>query len=70
MRLAAHGEEAEFPAIGVDRYNVTMADRDWELEVHVRSTENEFMRRVVVEVYPADTTEDPLASVTGFVGKF
>lgn len=70
MRMSAHAEEAEFPSIGMDRYNVSMADREWELEVDVRSTENDLMRRVVIDVFLADNPEDPLASVTGFVGRF
>lgn len=70
MRMSAHAEEAEFPSIGIDRYNVSMAGRQWELEVDVRSTENELMRRVVIDVFLADNAEDPLVSVTGFVGRF
>lgn len=70
IRLRAHGEEPEFPAIGTDRLGVTMADREWMLRVDVQGTENELVRRVDVEVLSGEGGDESLATLTGFVGRY
>lgn len=70
IRLRAHGEEPEFPAIGTDRLSVTMADREWTLRVDVQGTENELVHRIDVEVLSGEGGDQSLATLTGFVGRY
>lgn len=69
MRLDAHGIEPEFPGIGTNRQTVTMADRQWNLQVDVESTENELVRRIEIDVM-AEGNERSLATLTGFIGRY
>jgi general secretion pathway protein I len=68
LRSAPRTEEY-FPAIGTDRENVTMANRDWELKIQVESTENPDMRRVIVTVFAEQDLDVNVASLVGFIGK-
>ncbi|MEX2490105.1 MAG: type II secretion system minor pseudopilin GspI [Pseudomonadales bacterium] len=69
LRLDAHGMEPVFPGIGTDRQTVTMADREWTLQVDIESTDNELVRRIEVDVM-TDGTDRPLATLTGFIGRY
>ena len=62
--------EENFPSPGSDRLNATMAGRDWELLVDYEATENANMRRVTVSVFQEGNLNDPVASLTGFIGRF
>lgn len=68
-RMLLRGEE-HFPSIGVDRSSVTMADREWRIEVDVSNTENELMRRIEVVVFDDADLDVPIAQLTGFLGRY
>ncbi len=63
-------DPASFPSAGRNRFNVSMAGRDWEVMVDIQNTENTDVRRVEVAVYRQDDLDDPVRSLTGFVGRF
>jgi len=69
LRSGPRTEEL-FPAIGTDRKNVTMANRDWEIKIQVESTENPDMRRVVVTVFAEEDLDVEVANLVGFIGKY
>ena len=69
LRSAPRTEEF-YPSVGIDRENVTMANRDWELRIEVESTENPDMRRVIVTVFAEEDLDVEVASLVGFIGKF
>lgn len=58
--------DAELPEAGAD-----MPAREWRWEVQVTQTPEEDLRRLDIDVYPAnaDDDADPLASLSGFIGK-
>lgn len=68
FRVQPRNEE-NFPAVGVSRESVSQSDIDWELEVTVEATENDYVRRVDIAVY-REGRDDPSAQLTGFVGRF
>jgi general secretion pathway protein I len=68
LRLLPKTDE-NFPGSGVERSSVETSSADWEVEARIESTENEFVRRVVVEVYKNDQ-EAPSASLIGFLGRY
>ena len=59
-----------FPSIGKKTVSVRMAQTDWELQVDVKSTENENMRRVEISVFSDSDLDVPLANIQGFLGKY
>lgn len=67
---AAPRQDSTFPGLGVDRESVTMADREWELTVITEATENEFMRRIDVQVARKTDPDGVVAQLTGFVGRY
>lgn len=62
-------EPENYPSIGIQRLSVRMAQRDWELQVDVMSTENENMRRIEITVFSESDLDVPLVSLYGFLGK-
>lgn len=68
LRLLPKTDE-NFPGSGVERSSVETSSADWEVEARIESTENEFVRRVVVEVYK-NNQETPSASLIGFLGRY
>ena len=68
LRSAPRIEEF-FPAVGTDRENVTMANRDWELRIEVEATADPDMRRVIVTVFAEENLDVDVASLVGFIGK-
>ncbi|MCB1643917.1 MAG: type II secretion system minor pseudopilin GspI [Pseudomonadales bacterium] len=69
LRMAPRTDE-NFPSIGTRRYNLTMADRDWEVVVQVESTENKDMRRLQVGVYDETRPDTSVAELTAFLGRY
>lgn len=51
--------------------DVEMANRVWRWEMRIQKTENVNMRRLEIDVYSAEDEDQnqPLASMTGFLGK-
>jgi general secretion pathway protein I len=62
-------DDEHFPSTGTDRSSVTMANREWQVELIVSSTENELVRRVEVQVFDEQDLDSPLSNLTGFVGR-
>ena len=60
----------EFPTPGSDRSDVVMANRDWEIVLDVKATENIDMRRITVNVYLPNDADNSIVSLTGFIGKY
>jgi general secretion pathway protein I len=58
--------DAELPLAGADRLA-----REWRWVVQVTQTPEEDLRRLDIDVYPAnaDDDADPLARLSGFIGK-
>ena len=69
LRLQPRTAE-NFPAQGTDRSSVTMASRQWQVEVDIRSTENELVKRVEIAVFDEQDLDKPLANLTGFLGRY
>ena len=67
---AAPRLDNSFPSVGVDRESVTMAGRQWELTVTTEATENEFIRRIDIEVAREAEPDGVVAQLTGFVGRY
>lgn len=60
-----------FPDLGTSYNDVTMADRKWEVEVSVTSTENKDIRRVTVKVSKTEQTHSvAVLSLDGFFGRY
>lgn len=59
----------KFASIGSSGLSVRMAQRDWELQVRIQSTENENMRRIEIAVFSEDNLDVPVATLYGFLGK-
>ena len=69
LRMAPRNAE-NYPSPGIQRYPITMADRDWLLVVDTQTTENETMRRIYIEVFVEDDEDAAVADLTGFVGQY
>jgi general secretion pathway protein I len=63
-------DPGNYPSIGKKTISVRMAQTDWELEVDVKSTENENMRRIEISVFSNSDLDVPLANIHGFLGKY
>lgn len=69
LRLQPRTAEA-FPSQGTDRSSLTMGGREWQVEVDVRDTENEWVRRVEIAVYDEQDLDRSLGNLTGFLGRY
>ncbi len=59
------------PDLGTKYKQITMADRPWEVEVDVASTENKDIRRITVKVSRASRDDSvPVFSLDGFIGRY
>ena len=63
-------DPGNYPSIGIKNISVRMAQTDWELQVDVKSTENENMRRVEISVFSDSDLDTHLANIHGFLGKY
>lgn len=61
--------DAEFPGAGTDREVVETGELAWDVETRIDLTENDYMRRVTILVYPEDQ-DVPAATLTGFLGRY
>jgi general secretion pathway protein I len=57
---------------GRDRERITMAGRDWLLEVEISDTSQPTFKRVEIDVYELEGGEEigPLDNITGFLGQY
>jgi general secretion pathway protein I len=69
MRSVSRDPE-NYPSIGKKNISVRMAQIDWEIQVDVKSTQNENMRRVDISVFSDNDLDVPLANIHGFLGKY
>lgn len=67
--LAALENENPWPDTGKREGDATMAGRDWTWTLRIQGTEDPDLRRVDVEVAPADQPDRVVARLTGFLGK-
>ena len=61
--------DANYPNPGTQRELVTLASVDWEVETRIEATENDFVRRIEINIYHRGETDDPAASLVGFLGR-
>jgi general secretion pathway protein I len=69
MRVARANTDAPVPT-GTTTRDVTMAGRDWRVEVKITDTTNPLLRRADIGVARADKPDASLESLTGFVGRY
>ena len=77
-QLAAVELEGKWPSIGQQKGDAELplvgsqgGGREWRWVMQVTQTPEEDLRRLDIDVYPAsaEDDEDPLASLSGFIGK-
>ena len=68
LRMQPRSDE-NYPGAGVEREYVEVMNAAWEIETRIDSTENDYVRRVTIDVFREDATE-PKASLTGFLGRY
>ncbi|MDG2071882.1 MAG: type II secretion system minor pseudopilin GspI [Pseudomonadales bacterium] len=69
LRLQPRTQE-NFLSQGTNMNSQTMGGREWQVEVDVRSTENELVRRVEITVFDEQDLDTPLANLSGFLGRY
>jgi general secretion pathway protein I len=62
--------EKNYPSLGQDRVSVHMADRDWELLIEVKGTENKYMRRIIISAFNENDLDAALVEISGFIGRY
>ncbi len=62
-------DEKNYPSVGRQSKNVRLGDIDWEMQIDIKSTENENMRRVEVMVFQEQDLDNPVVTLSGFIGK-
>ena len=58
-----------YPNSGTSREVVEMDDTSWDVETTVETTENDYVRRIVISVY-RENQEDARARLVGFLGRY
>jgi general secretion pathway protein I len=69
LRLQPRTQE-NFLSQGTNMNSQMMGGREWQVEVDVRSTENELVRRVEITVFDEQDLDTPLANLSGFLGRY
>lgn len=69
MRLARHNTEQPMPT-GKDTRQVTMAGRDWLVTTRISDTSHPWLRRADISVAAAQSPDDSITSLTGFIGRY
>lgn len=62
--------DENFPQTGTNTDTVKMAGRSWDVTVDVASTDNKYMRRVKVSVAASQNSDQQVASLVGFLGRY
>ena len=65
LRLQPRTQE-NFPSQGTNLISQVMGGREWQVEVDVRTTENELVRRVEITVFDEQDLDTPLATYLAF----
>ncbi|PCI44226.1 MAG: type II secretion system protein GspI [Moraxellaceae bacterium] len=58
----------EFPSPGLQKYDATLADREWRIEAIITKTENDKLRRVEIEVGLMPERGEEFHAVTTLLG--
>ena len=58
-----------YPNSGTSREVVELDDTSWDVEMTVEVTENDYVRRIVINVY-RENQEDAKARLVGFLGRY
>jgi general secretion pathway protein I len=61
--------EQDYPSVGVSRQDVELGESSWEVETTIESTENDYVRRVLVNVYK-NSSDESSAELIGFIGRY
>lgn len=69
LRLQPRTQE-NFPSQGTNLISQVMGGREWQVEVDVRTTENDFVQRVEITVFDEQDLDAPLANLSGFLGRY
>ena len=69
LRLQPRTQE-NFPSQGTNLISQVMGGREWQVEIDVRTTENELIRRVEITVFDEQDLDTPLAKLSGFLGRY
>ena len=59
----------EWPGVGVRNGDYEMANRDWRWEAKISDTDDDDVRRVDLNVYAEQGSEQSLAYVMGYLGR-
>ena len=59
--------KADWPSVGDRKGEAQMADLEWVWRINVVQTPEEDMRRLDLQVWRGEETEQPLATLSGFV---
>lgn len=66
--LAEQQVRQEWPRVGEQKDTVEMAGREWQWLARTTQTDEEELRRLDVEIRPADATDaEPLVTLSGFL---
>ncbi len=69
LRLQPRSNE-NFPGAGTQLDSINMFGQAWEVETRIETTENNFVRRVVIVVYKLSEADRPGAELIGFLGRY
>ena len=65
--------EAQSLAEGTQQTRLVFADRQWEVETKIKTTEHPWIRRIEVSVFEAtddDGRQGPYSQLSGFLGQY
>ncbi len=68
-QLALYRARREWGSASNRKGQVEMAGREWQWKLKIRKTEDPNLRRLEIDVSPADDDTQILSSLTGFIGK-
>ena len=68
LRMLPRSDDS-YPNSGTSREVVEINDGSWDVETTVETTENDYVRRIVISVY-RENQEDPKARLIGFLGRY
>jgi len=69
LRMARLNVDSPMPT-GKDSRQVTMAGRDWVVDVRISDTTHPWLRRADVDVAHAESPDAIVSSLTGFIGRY
>ncbi len=68
LRMLPRSDQ-NYPSSGSSRELVEMNNAAWDVETSIETTENDYVRRVVISVYK-ENQEDAKARLVGFLGRY